>query len=122
MGVWKMNWTPGRKKSFITSLIRAGFRRWPEKYAALAAAKSGKKVNKSTGRVAEHYKCASCNQHFPAKDVQVDHIDPVVDPSKGFINWDTFIERLLCAVDNLQVLCKGCHLKKTATERQARKK
>ena len=117
-----MDWTPGRKKSFITSLIRAGFRRWPPKYTALAAAKVGKQVNQTTGRVAEHYKCASCSDHFPAKEVQVDHISPVVDPVKGFINWDTFIDRLLCEGSNLQVLCKSCHVKKTATERQMRQK
>lgn len=116
------NWTDGRKKSFITSLIRAGFRRWPPKYEALAKAKTGKKINKATGRMAEHYRCAACKKHFVAKDVQVDHKDPVVCTKEGFVNWDTFIERLLCTVDNLQVLCTGCHKKKTDKERQERKK
>lgn len=117
-----MNWTDGRVKGFITALIRSGFRKWPPKYECLNAAKVGKKVNKATGRVAEHYKCKKCRKHFVAKDVQVDHIDPVVDPKVGFVNWDTFISRLLCTVDNLQVLCTGCHKKKTDEERKERKK
>jgi len=117
-----MKWTEGRRKGFITSHIRSAFRRWPPKYEVLAAAKVGKKPNPATGRIAEHYKCEGCKKHYPAKDVQVDHIEPVVDPVRGFINWDTFIERLLCGVENLQVLCKGCHLEKTKQERSQRKK
>jgi 5-methylcytosine-specific restriction endonuclease McrA len=117
-----LEWTDGRKKGFITSLIRAGFRRWPPKYECLNAAKTGKKVNKATGRMAEHYKCNACKKHFVAKDVQVDHVDPVVCPKKGFVDWNTFIDRLLCTIDNLQVLCTGCHKKKTEKERKERKK
>lgn len=117
-----MNWTEGRKKSFITSLIRAGFRRWPPKYEALAKAKVGKKLNKKSGRQAIHYRCAGCKKHFIGAEVQVDHIEPVVDPKVGFVSWDVFIERLLCSVDNLQVLCKGCHKKKTDKERKERTK
>lgn len=116
------DWTAGRKKGFITSVIRAGFRKFPAKYGALAAAKSGRKVNEATGRLAEHYKCASCKKHFVVKDVQVDHVDPVVSPIHGFIDWNTFIDRLYCSITNLQVLCTPCHKKKTKLEREERKK
>lgn len=116
-----MNWTEGRVKSFITSAIRSGFRKWPAKYEALAAAKVGKTVNKATGRLAEHYKCAVCLSSFPAKEVQVDHVDPVVSTKKGFIDWDTYIKRMFVAKDKLQVLCKSCHLLKSNEERKQRK-
>lgn len=116
-----MNWTDGRIRSFITSTIRSGFRRWPEKYEALNKAKVGKKKNQQTGRLAEHYRCASCKKHYTAKDVQVDHIDPVV-PLTGFTTWDSFIERLFCTAKELQVLCKTCHKNKTKEEAAERKK
>ncbi len=115
-------WTEGRVKGFITSVIRGGFRKWPGKYEALAAAKTGKMVNKATGRVAEHYKCAACLSSFPAKDVQVDHIRPVVCLKQGFVDWDTYIKRMYVDSAGLQVLCKKCHLIKTKEERQERKK
>lgn len=110
------------KKTFIVSVIRGGFRKWTEKYDCLKAARIGKKVNKATGRLAEHYKCAACSYHFPLKEVQVDHINPVVDPVKGFVNWDEYIDRMYVAAGGLQVLCKPCHLKKTKEERIRRKK
>lgn len=116
------DWTEGRVKGFITSVIRGGFRRWPPKFEVLKEAKVGKKVNQASGRIAEHFKCEGCQESYPAKEVQVDHIDPVVDPKIGFVDWDTFISRLFCSEENLQVLCKGCHLLKTKLEREERKK
>jgi 5-methylcytosine-specific restriction endonuclease McrA len=100
--------------------LRAGYRKWPARFEALAKAKCGRKTNKATGRMAEHYKCNKCKKEFPAKDVQVDHIKPVVDPKEGFKDWNVFIDRLFCGVENLQVLCTGCHDLKTAKERKVR--
>lgn len=80
----------------------------------------GKKLNPKTGRQGLHYTCAACNKEYPAKEVNVDHINPVVDPNKGFENWDVFIDRLFCGKENLQVLCTTCHTKKTNEERKQR--
>jgi 5-methylcytosine-specific restriction endonuclease McrA len=113
-----MTWTPGRLKAFITSTLRGGFRRYPPKYEKLNKAKTVKKVNKETGRIAMHYKCAKCKKQFPLKQVQVDHIVPIVNPKIGFTTWDDFISRLFCDESNLQVLCKSCHAIKTKKERQ----
>jgi 5-methylcytosine-specific restriction endonuclease McrA len=33
-----------------------------------------------------------------------------------------FVERLFCEVDNLQVLCEGCHNIKTQAEKAIKKK
>ena len=117
----KKPWTEGRLRSFITSTIRGGFRRYPPKYDVLKEAFWGKKVNSKTGRMGAHYTCAACLNEFPAKEVQVDHIDPVVDPKEGFVSWDKFIERLFCSPQNLQVLCITCHKQKTAEEKKERK-
>jgi len=113
-------WTEGRLKSFITSTLRGGFRRYPPKYESLKEAQVGKKINTKSQRLAMHYECGKCKGHFPAKAVQVDHILPVVCPKKGFESWDIFIARLFCSSDNLQVLCKGCHDIKTKDERVKR--
>jgi 5-methylcytosine-specific restriction endonuclease McrA len=114
-------WTPGRVKGYITSVLRKGFTRWPDKFQALKEATVGRKLNQKTGRMAIHYKCASCKHHFLANQVEVDHEDPVVDVSAGFISWDVYIERLFCTADKLQVLCKPCHKKKSAEENKARR-
>ena len=76
-------WTPARYKTFITSAIRSGFRRFPNKYIALKNAYIERKVNKKTGKLAAHYRCALCKKGFVSKDVAVDHVLPVVDPVAG---------------------------------------
>lgn len=116
-----MSWTEGRLRAFITSTIRSGMRRYPPKYEALNDAKTGKKVNPKSGRIAMHYKCHGCTEEFVKSDVQVDHVVPVVDPEKGFQGWDVYIERMFCSPDNLQVLCSKCHEAKTKNEKKRRK-
>lgn len=117
-----MNWTAGRTKSFIISLIRRGFSRWPPKYLCLKNASVGKKLNTKTGRIGEHKRCAHCLGEFPAKEIQADHIEPVVDPSTGFVDWNTFIERIAVGIEGYQALCIGCHSIKTKNEKDTRKK
>lgn len=114
-------WTNARYHSFITSILRAGSRRWPPKYQTLNDSCVGAYTNVKTGRLAKHYKCNTCQQAFPAKDVQVDHVNPIVDPSTGFISWDLKIDALFCEKEGLQTLCKPCHLIKTALEKQQAK-
>lgn len=114
-------WTEGRYRSFITSTIRGGFRRWPVKFKVLKAAFTEKKINPASGRLASMYRCSSCNEEFSNKGVQVDHIKPIVDPAIGFLSWDDFIENLFCEEENLQVLCIPCHKKKSSEERQLKK-
>lgn len=118
----KLEWTQARLKNFIISALRSASNRYPPKYECLNAAKVGKKVNKATGRLAEHYKCAACKKHFVAKEVQVDHIEPVVNPLTGFIDWNTFVARMFCPITNLQVLCRGCHKVKSDKEKKERLK
>ena len=114
-------WTDGRRRSFVTSVIRGGFRRWPPRFDALKLAYRDVQINEATGRSAKHYECNECHKLFPSKSVQVDHIRPVVEPLDGFISWDVFIERLFCDASNLQILCTDCHKKKSAEERKQRK-
>jgi len=110
-------WTEARFASFIKSALRAASQRWPQKYIALSSAKRGKRINKDTGRIAEHYECSLCHCEFPASGIQIDHISPVIDPVVGFISWDRVIKRMFCEADGYQALCKMCHKKKTTAER-----
>lgn len=49
-----------------------------------------------------------------------DHIDPVVDPQKGFQGWDVYIKRMFDG--KLQAVCKPCHAKKSKEENALRRK
>jgi hypothetical protein len=114
-------WTDAKFKGWIVSLLRRGTMRFPPRNDALRAAKTEKKINVKTGRMAQHYKCVGCNEEFTAKGVVVDHIEPVIPVGVGFTTWDEYIERMFCPVDNLQVLCGICHDVKSKEERQQRK-
>lgn len=108
-------WTKSRMHSFIAGALRMASNRWPPKYRARAAAKLRYGV----------YKCAGYGGVVPheirAKEVNVDHIDPVVDPVQGFVSWDEFIKRLFVEEDGLQILCDDCHNKKSNYEKVLRK-
>ena len=60
--------------------------------------------------------CNHCGRCFPIKDIQVDHIIPVIPVNRKIKDWNEYIERLFCPVENLQCLCKDCHLIKTNSE------
>lgn len=121
LSILAKEWTDARLKSFIISGLRAASRRYPPKYETLNEAKTEKKINEATGRLAQHYRCNVCKAEFPASQIQVDHKKPVVDPKKGFVDWNTFIERMFCDKKNLQALCKECHTLKTNKEKNASK-
>ncbi len=115
-----MSWTEGRRKAFVIAVLRSGTRRYPPKYETLKDAYVGQRLNEKTNREGKHYLCALCEGEFPAKEVEVDHIEPVIS-SKGFTSWDDYIARLFCDKSNLQVVCKSCHKIKSYNEGQERK-
>jgi hypothetical protein len=49
-----------------------------------------------------------------------DHILPVIEPKRGFIDWNTYIERLFNG--KLQALCGKCHAVKSNAEAKERAK
>lgn len=111
------DWTEARFNSFVKSALRSASVRWPPKYQCLSDAFTGSQINLKSGRMAKHYRCAKCLGAFPSKDVQVDHIEPIINPCTGFTTWDSVVNNMFCEADNLQVLCKGCHLLKTNAEK-----
>lgn len=109
-------WTESRYRSFITSLLRSGTRRW----APISQVQKDARVARGL------YECAICKEHVPptfrdgrkrVQNIFVDHIDPVVDPEVGFTTWDEYIEKMYCEQDNLQLVCKPCHDLKSSDER-----
>ena len=114
-------WTTARFNSFVKSALRSASQRWPPKYTVLNEAKLGKRVNQKTGRLAEHYLCTACREAFPLKEVQVNHIIPVV-PVSGFDSWDCVVRRMFCEREGLEVLCIPCHKQVTKEENEQRRK
>lgn len=66
------------------------------------------------------YQCAQCEEWFPGTEIEVDHIEAVIDPNQGFTGWKDFIDRLFCDKNNLRCMCKSCHKKVTDEQRKLR--
>jgi len=105
------NWTKARYFSFIRGLLRSGFTRYPVKHAVKKAASRKKKASRRF-----EYQCSMCKKWFPNSQVEVDHIEGA-GSLKDYDDLPGFVSRLYCEPDNLQVLCKPCHAKKTNSER-----
>jgi len=111
-------------KSLIISALREKSRWWKPKVKCIQKAKVMKGV----------YLCASCGKLVPStiqgvyktgkkagkprkiKNILADHIDPVVDPNVGFVDWNTYIERMFVE-EGWQAICHKCHTEKTAEEK-----
>ena len=105
--------------AFIKSALRSKSRFWKPLSDTLKEAKVARGL----------YLCNVCKQEVPVshvvngkrrKNIMVDHVNPVVDPKTGFVDWNQFIENLFCETDNLQAICSDCHDVKTKTERASR--
>lgn len=107
--------------SAIRSALRRTFSRSPMVREVMHKVRRERPWFKNDGSKAAkprvEYLCAVCAEWHMGKDIQVDHQNPVVDPEIGFIDFDTFISRLFCDVNNLAVLCKTCHEIKTNKEK-----
>ena len=101
-------------KGYIFGSLRKIWRWYPERRLALQLAAVLGTVAKDS------YSCAKCDNIFNKKLIQVDHIDPVINPATGFTTWDNYIERLFVKAEKLQVLCKECHKNKSVEENSRR--
>ena len=112
-------WTEARYQGFIKNQLRSATRKWAPISDCL------KKARLRRG----FYRCADCPNDAPTsikvgnkrmKNISVDHIRPIV-PVTGWVGWDHYIDSMFCEEENLQVLCKACHDKKSAGEAGQRK-
>lgn len=99
-------------KSFIISTLRRATYRFAPRYNTM------NKARVERGK----YLCALCKQVVPRKLTKLDHICPVVDPKKGWISWDVYIERMFVEESGWQLICKECHSAKSKKENEQRKK
>ncbi len=107
-------------EEFLRSWLKQKLRRisfqWPHRKTAL------KNARVSRGK----YECSICKEEdidvlYGPKEIVLDHIDPVVDPFDGWIDWNNYIIRLFSPEDNWQVVCKHHHEIKTAIENEVRR-
>lgn len=99
------------KHSWIKNALRRASFKWPGRYNSKLAARV------SRGK----YKCGECQGIFRDKEVQLDHKNPVIDVTTGFVDWNTFIERLFVPESGFSVLCVDCHQKKSTEENALRR-
>ena len=104
-------WTESRFHSFIKSALRSASRRWSPIY-----------TTKKNARIARNtYVCSNCGNKVGNKDICVDHKNPVVSVEDGFVDYNTYIQRMFVEIDGFSAMCKKCHDLKTLVENKQRK-
>lgn len=122
----------GAKKSYRFLISSALRRVWslysPTRKEALEIAKMELTLINKDGSISKRkkfmYLCQGCGKFFDKKEVQVDHIEPVgsvPDWPGNPGDWEKYIKAVNCEVENLQILCKPCHNKKSAEENAQRR-
>ncbi len=96
--------------SFLRCNLRLMSRKWAPRRLVLGACRRDSQSDNK--RLKFEHQCSKCLQWFPAKQVEVDHVIPV-GRLLSFQDLPGFVERLLCEVNGLVVLCRQCHQEKT---------
>lgn len=102
---------PEQKRKWLIQALRRASYRWPGRNEAMKAAR----VDRG------QYRCNSCKRIFGRKEIQMDHVEPVIDVHRGFTTLDDYAARLIPNVDGWQCLCKTCHKFKSAQENEIRR-
>jgi hypothetical protein len=97
------------KFNYVKNALRIATYKWP--YFSLAM--SRQRIERGM------YKCESCSGIFGPKEINRDHIEPVIAIT-GWTNWQDYINRLFVKSDGIQILCITCHSSKTQVENQMR--
>jgi 5-methylcytosine-specific restriction endonuclease McrA len=113
---------PFNHNAAIRGAIRRVFSRSPiVREVLMEGRREIPKFNKDGSRSkkdAVQYQCQICSSWVSSTKIAVDHIDPVISVDDGFVDWNTFVERLgFENKKNLQRICDDCHNKKTNAER-----
>lgn len=101
-----------RIKKFLIPILRKAWLRWPARQNVIKTAR----VERGS------YQCNICKQvGFKRTDLQIDHINPVVNIEEGFTTLDEFVSRLYVEEEFLQAACRPCHEQKSLIENKMRK-
>lgn len=108
------------ENAVIRGRIRRAFAMSPIRGQVLKAARREyTKYNKdgcASKKPGVEYQCETCNSWVSSTRIDVDHVNPVIDPVVGFVDWNTFVARVFCGVENLKRICEKCHDEKTSRE------
>lgn len=110
------------QRRYVVNKLRQISRYWPYKNKAKNAAKQQVQCGfykNGKPKYKNKYKCNHCKDLFD--NVEMDHIQPVVNTNDGFRDWNTYINGILCLDSNFQALCENCHSIKTTSENIVRK-
>jgi hypothetical protein len=97
--------------NYVKNALRIATYKWP--YFSMAM--SRQRLERGL------YQCESCKGSFGPKEINRDHIEPVVAVT-GWDGWESYINRLFVKSEGIQILCLTCHETKTMTENQMRVK
>lgn len=95
--------------AIIAVLRRIGYRN-------VTRAEAFKRAHKARGV----YECELCHAQVKRQDLHGDHIEPVIEPEVGFVDFNTYINRLF--LGKIQAICKPCHKAKSKAENEIRRK
>lgn len=101
-----------KRSNLIKNYIRRGVKRSAEYYRFLAS----QPVIYRGVKNYRYYPCADCHEYFSRGKLDLDHVEPVVDPSVGFVDWNCYVERSYCSAENMAHRCRPCHRKKSKEE------
>lgn len=107
-----------KKPKTDAQLITAALRKASKFSQGYIQATAQAKLAKERGKP-QMYICALCNE--PHEKIIRDHRVPVVDPVKGKLTWDQFINSLFVVAEEYQCVCFECHYEKTQRENQIRR-
>lgn len=65
------------------------------------------------------FKCEECGDIVDK--IEVDHLEPRIDPEKGYEGIENWIYRTFVEADKLKGKCKPCHTEKTVSENAIRR-
>lgn len=105
--------------AFIRSGLRQKWMRWRPRFDKMREgrrAATAEDQAKYGNRIKYTYHCELCNNYFPEKEMQVDHIVPCGACSDAE-SVGRFAIRLFVETSGLQRVCKPCHKAKTAEDR-----
>lgn len=111
------------QRKYLSNKIRQISIYWPYKNKAKNKAKVEVLIGKYKNGNPKYkikYKCDVCKNLFD--EIEMDHINPIVNTEEGFTNWSDYINNALCDESNYSAKCHECHLNKTTLENKKRKK
>jgi 5-methylcytosine-specific restriction endonuclease McrA len=78
-------------------------------------------IKKSKDRSYLKYRCVDCANIFRSSEIKRDHIEPIISIYDAENGIEDILERAFCGIENLQLLCKGCHDIKSRLENALRR-